>query len=289
MLPVDGDAANAASVLQAFKVGLDFIEYAKAPFALASSWLNEIISYRNATLQRRFGIDHLGMPGGQILQWDENWNKTVAGTFGTDLSWTSTPGTGSIIPISPGLGAPHAALFNAMAVLPPTGAATATWFQRASPDFVMNPDLSVSVEAPILLRSVGTNNTSVVFGFSNGAPGIATHGAFFSKASADTNWHATSPDTGSTDLGVPPVVDVYQRARVELLGANVSDNGTSRANFYLSGVLVGHADNPVPLGTGNALSVVFGALTQITGGSSCQFQIGPIRYRQNLVSGDAFI
>lgn len=77
--PVDGDACSAGSVSQENDVKDDFIAWLMSPYAqaaagnAASNWAQLIRVYKNARQQSRFGIDHLGFPGGQIFEIRENW------------------------------------------------------------------------------------------------------------------------------------------------------------------------------------------------------------------------
>jgi len=81
---VDGTGDNAASVNQQFKASANWNAWAAAPRAIAaagavlSNWAKPVLFFRNALLQRRFGIDHQGFPGGQIIGWDENWDDNSA-------------------------------------------------------------------------------------------------------------------------------------------------------------------------------------------------------------------
>lgn len=78
---VDGTADNSLSIMQQLRALADWGAWAAAPRAAAalgsllSNWAKPVLHYRNALGYRRFGIDHQGFPGGQIIQWDENWDS----------------------------------------------------------------------------------------------------------------------------------------------------------------------------------------------------------------------
>ena len=82
VLPADGDADNAASVAQAFKVLADNIAFLTLPRSAGGQV--PIMPYKNALLQTRFFVDAFGFPNGQIQQFCEMWDdvnltlKTVA-------------------------------------------------------------------------------------------------------------------------------------------------------------------------------------------------------------------
>lgn len=89
VLPLAGDGDTAASVTQAFKVLADFVAWLMNMRAKVSDWVTAIFVVRNARLLRRGGYDHLGFPGGQLLQWCEDWADTGMPGGGTPYSGVS--------------------------------------------------------------------------------------------------------------------------------------------------------------------------------------------------------
>jgi hypothetical protein len=81
-IPSDGDSENAASVTQMVKVLADWITAGFSPRArlatLAAHWPEGVIRFASALLHTRFGIDHLGLPAGRIVHWNEDWSRGVA-------------------------------------------------------------------------------------------------------------------------------------------------------------------------------------------------------------------
>jgi hypothetical protein len=81
-IPSDGDSENAASVTQMVKVLADWITAGFSPRArvatLTAHWSEGVIRFASALLHTRFGIDHLGLPGGRIVHWNEDWSRGVA-------------------------------------------------------------------------------------------------------------------------------------------------------------------------------------------------------------------
>ena len=83
------------------------------------------------------------------------------------------------------------------------------------------------------------------------------------------------------------------RLGLVLVGANQSDDSTARALLFIDGALVANVTSNLPLTTGGAgaglpLSPIMGVNTT-TGASVTEFYVGPMRYRQNMMAGDALI
>jgi hypothetical protein len=74
-LPIDTDPPNAATWAQAYKALADYVQFLKAPFGNSADVGQAIARYRNALLQARGVVDHLGYNDlGQVLQVNEDWN-----------------------------------------------------------------------------------------------------------------------------------------------------------------------------------------------------------------------
>ena len=82
----------------------------------------------------------------------------------------------------------------------------------------------------------------------------------------------------------------FHTAGIVLVGANQSDDSVARALLYVDGALVGDitAYLPYTAGSGLPLSPIFGVLTS-AGASTIDLLVGPVRYRQSMFAGDAFI
>lgn len=91
-IPADGDPRNAASIAQMVKVAMDWVSWLTKPRARTGIWAEAVMRFRSALLHTRFGIDHLGLPGGRIQQWNEMWERGNgwSGTLGP-AAITGTP------------------------------------------------------------------------------------------------------------------------------------------------------------------------------------------------------
>jgi hypothetical protein len=103
-LPADGDPLNAASVAQALKALADLADWLTKPQAKSTDYAAAIVRFRNALGQTRGLFDHLGLPGGRVIQWDECWDAnasiSVSGTMASvpligtvPLAYSATIGT----------------------------------------------------------------------------------------------------------------------------------------------------------------------------------------------------
>lgn len=285
-LPAAGDGDTAASVAQAFKVLGDYIAWLKAPRSAASAWAQRLRTYLNARQQRRHFIDHLGFPGGNVQGWDERWDKTLAGTFGANLAWVSTPGSGTIGIVPAGFLIGLCRLVGFTTSTSVTGLPGCTYAQRATGCCVPSADLAVTFDTVIWLTAVATNNTLVTVGLvsasSTSQAGGVGFGAWFSKAETQANWQACVDSVTPVDLGVGPSAGVAQRLRIEYMGTGTSDDSTARSLFYVDDVLKANIAHAItPGGSGDELVPLIGCARTTTGGAAVTLYVGPTRYRQN--------
>lgn len=286
-LPAAGDGDTAASVAQAFKVLGDYIAWLKAPRSKASAWTQRLRTYLNARLQRRFAIDHEGMPGGNIIAYDEYWDRTAAGLFGADLGWLSTPGSGSILPGAPNPTAPGGPAFGYVSLSPAMnvlGVPAATYLRRTNGLLAPHANLVASVAYPLNLETVGTNHVLVVHGLvsHNSTPDTIGGGARFRKDSADANWKCELNGIAAVDSGVPPVVNTYQRFKIVALGSGTSDDSAARVLFFIDDVQVANIAGLIAVTAFDRLVPFFGMKGDNSASPGVVANVGPFRYRQNM-------
>ena len=262
-----------------------------------NDWETEIVSYHDArNANRRWGIDHLGFPGGQIDVWDERWDLPDASLFGANQLWTKVGalGAGTVFSQPPAASTPgQSPLFRTVRVpIDPASTTNPSYVRRNQHTAIMSDDTVVVIEGIVALDQA-TSGTTVkyVFGLfgggdvpSNSAP---VTGVYFKKSGGDlTHWACVSTLGQSTATSGDPTSRVFQRLRLELLGANASDTGIARCNYKINGVLVNHTDNPIP--NSSPLFPMFGAVTEVNPGSSVPLYVGKLRFMQNLLPGDLF-
>lgn len=288
-LPADGDAANAASVAQALKQPSNEIAWLKAPFAKASAWVQRIRRYRNARGQYRAETDHEGFFNGNVVSYDEIWDRTAAGTFGADLPWTSTPGSGSVLPGAPNLSAPGGGKFAYVTMAPAMsvlGVPAASYLRRTNGSLVPHADMVSSLSYPLNLTNVGTNHMLVVHGLigHTGTPDSVAWGARFRKDSADTNWQCEVDGVGAVDSGVAPVANTYQRFKIVVLGSGTSDDSTARVLFFIDDAAspVANVAHLVTATNSDRMVPFFGTKGDNSGVGTPSANVGPLRYRQNM-------
>lgn len=291
VLPADGDADNAASVAQAFKVLADFIAWLVGAIAVASAWAQSIFWWSDARGHKRYEIGHWGIPAGSVFTHTEMWSPAAGfgqagiGPF-TNGSWTFT----------------SSAAGNSSLVSPP-GVSSGLNFSNLAPCLQINLDssgsgkhaswgdepMAVFVDESIVELEWDASAFTVLsvqwdMGFAaNGAAGSISKGVYFSRPdSPGTNWKAIAVDGGSpttVDTGILANATSHQ-FRIACVGAGVSDDATARALFYIDGVVVADITSNLPVNDGSLMSTCFGGIT--TGSTaSPRLLIGVKVSRQN--------
>lgn len=302
-LPADGDACNAASVAQALKVSADFDAWSKSPRAQAaagtgaSNWIEAIQLWKNARLQTRFLVDHLGFPAGKFVHWQEDWAAAYT-------SFHSGPGLSQPF-IGRWLGSidaagPSQVIVNygsnelrspAYRIEMGTSGAEIRVFTRTIP-VKADADTAMVMQWDECVHA-GTLNTFeqvgglVPMSYCTGGVGsafsaTAPNGCAFLRRTGDTNWFVYTKNGGSPaffDTGVAVAVGTPIRFRIETVGANVGDDSTARAIFYVNGVFktsvaVGTIADPAPMFETSKVS-----------GGTIQRDIGLIDFRANIWPG----
>ena len=66
-LPSPGDGDTAASVAQAYKALANEVSWLKEPRGVVGNWNQFLRKYENARQQKRFLVDHMGYPAGDLI------------------------------------------------------------------------------------------------------------------------------------------------------------------------------------------------------------------------------
>jgi hypothetical protein len=301
-LPADGDDPNAATFEQAFKVCADFIDWLMKPKATASEWEKVILPFRAAIGHRRFAVDHMGFPTGQVLVHDVNWRAAVAGAtqyfnanpgavYGSMPDWTYTS-------VNAGAG-------TSRAIMGPSYYGPAL---GVLPGEVLNDYITVSM-AP--LGSLRADN-HVVLEFSSVVPiqtTLTTHIAICDSPGTHVaaeanfigfringagNWFCVTKAAGvttATDSGVTAAIGAPvtrgDRLRIEWSGETVADDATRCCRFYINGAKVAEHFTNLPLGMLTGISISEVRTTAGAGGDT--LIVGPMRLRMSLSQVDTVL
>lgn len=306
VLPIDGENANVASIEQAFKVLADFTANTIRPRSNVGDG-SPIIQYRNAVLQSRFGIDHLGFPAGRIQRWQEDWGDVL-------LTQRDTPGT------APWAGRWLYSLIGADALasistqtedtgelaswsrfldLETTTVNTSCASVETLPFTKTVNGVSIAYQTEVLAGGdlVGPLTSEVSFGICDqtqqGVGGaFSARGFGFMCRPGDANWQAWAHNFGGafflSDTGHAGPGDTLYRARFrcEYYSAAAADDGVEKVLFYVDGALV--AAPAVSLG-GRPMRAFFRNLRQATGVAPFDIEFGVTDLAANLWAGDVFL
>lgn len=286
-MPVDGAPVNAATFAQAYKVLADFVAWLFSPRALLAAWATAIMIYLNARLQRRFVIDHMGFPGGNIVTWEEAWDKTAAGIFGANLSWISTTGSGTIAKVQSVAVIGSSAQIGISPNMGVAGVPAQSFIQRTDGTVQPHVNMAVAAQWSVQLANAGTNHVFAVHGLvphASSFPDVGSipWGCRFRKNSADVNWFCEVDGVAPVDSTVPPVASTFQRFRIEIVGTGTSDDSTARVIFYINDAIVANVAHVVTPTNTDRLVPFFGAKGDNTGATQETMYVGPVQYRQNI-------
>lgn len=304
-LPADGDACNAASIAQALKVNADFAAWLMSPRGQAaagtgaSNWAEAIRQYKNARLQTRFAVDHLGFPAGKFVQWQEDWSGSSSPSSAAFASaaltgrWLYSHEFSGIVTttldVEPSDSTLRAA-FLAMRINTSTDLVRA--FTRTTP-VAADADTSMVMQWDCCPNSGTLANTEhaaglvqasyVTGGTSSAFSADEPNGVAFVRRAADANWKIYTKNGGSAayaDTGVAAALTTPVRFRIETVGANVGDDSTARALFYVNGVFKAS----VPVATISTPRPMFSVSNP--GGGAARFDIGVVDFRANIWPGN---
>lgn len=295
VLPSDGDAANVASIHQAFKVLGDHIAWLFKPRAKAASFSQWIQTWRTALLHKRFTIDHMGLPAGRILAWLEQWR--IQGTLVIDtgiipnvIGWSFFTLNGS---------AAWGAISRVRLVILNVAAAVGNYATLTHlPESKFGAEKDIALEFTASLEVANSADTSYFLGFradadlfADPAPSNADAYVWFVKEAGTANWFAMCRDgAGSTsvDTGVVPVTGTAseQRFRIEWHGSTVADDSTSRILFFIDGVQVANITTNLPTVANLNLPCPTFAMENTVGAGNKEMYLGPVRCSANIFGSD---
>lgn len=304
-IPNAGEGATVSSISQFVKALGDHLAWLKKPRAKASSWAQAIMRFRNAGLHTRFAIDHLGLPGGHVIQKDILWERTLDSIGGTaaGTAFAAMPDF-KYFGLDTGPGSSSASISFAdfgQAALPCLAlrsAATGGDFAAVC-SALLGAFKDVNHWALDFMAAAGNgfDERDVVIGLGEylGADPDATQDFIGFKRidSINSNWHAvtrfgglpgTVTDTGVAIATGSPFPTSWDRLRVEWHGATVADNGTRAVRFYVNGALVATHTTNLPIDKN--FNIIVGD-THATGvANNVDFYVGPMRLRGNIFALD---
>jgi len=298
-LPADGDLPNAATFEQAFKVLADFIDWLKRPRATASVWDKCIIAFRAAIGHRRFAVDHLGFPTGQVVVKDVNWVysaltgysskfNTGESAFGAMPEWrykaVGTTGT-AIAYMAPSAYGP------ALGVL--VGRTLNDYVTVACGPFgVLRADNHVVLEFTAV-APVYSSITSHIGLCDDPSTTVAGGNNFIGfRVGGGGSWRCVTKSGGvetATDSAVAAAIGAARgdRLRVEWSGETVADDATRAVRFYINGTLIATHTTNLPLSSNVGIGI---GVVKTTADANDEYLIvGPMRFRMSLSEVDTVL
>jgi len=263
-LPVDGDALNSASVLQAFKVIGDYIAWLKSPRAVGSSYTQSIRSYRNARLQRRFLIDHEGFTIGPISGWRECWDNvgmaSVSANGNGDWAgrWSYSITNGGRVSVGAGLdvfGSNQIAQRLPWAGVSRTAGALSggsTLVQTKVPAAAFDGDATIAMKWDFTEANHSITGTTEIamglcgvdqLGRTSSFVALNAIGAALILRAGDTTWRRYTKARGVAASVVDTTIayagfGTLTRMRIDVLGANNADTSTGTVVFFIGGTAI---------------------------------------------------
>jgi len=267
-LPIDTDPPNGATFAQAFKVLGDFIAWLVDKFAIAGSMAQRIERWRNAKLQTRALISHAGFVEGKIMSWRECWEtdsvpaKSAVG-FGSWFGrWSYTIAgdaaggliSGNFANVGPptfGGGPtgtdPDMRTRNIFLATNPAGTAGSAQHVEATGQIILDADTCLTMQWDAKIHTISGNSddamgfiTTSLQNAGGTTESNAPFGAWFEKVPGTGTWlcfwQGASGGVVSLNSGV--TATGRQRFRIEVYGANSSDNSAHRVIFYINGTLI---------------------------------------------------
>jgi hypothetical protein len=298
-LPADGDDDNAATYAQAFKVLADFIDWLKRPRATANVWEKCIVAYRAAVGHRRFAVDHLGFPTGQVLVKDVNWVQSPtsvanhSGAAASYAAYAAMPEWSYRAVQTAGLSwaVPAASVFGPSIACRPGEGLNDYLTTFHAPQGSLLVDNHVSLEFTARVPSFGIK--TIIALCDEPSSHIDAGAAFIGfRIDGATDWKCVTKAAGVetvTASGVTAAIGSARpdRLRVEWSGPTVADDATQAVRFYINGVLVAtHTTNlPLAMLIGMGISQV-----RTTAGAGGEYLLGgPMRLRMSLSEVDSVL
>lgn len=298
-LPADGDMPNGATFEQAYKVLADFIDWLIKPAAAASVFEKAIMAFRAAIGHRRFAVDHVGFPNGQVLVNDVNWVASAAGAaekFGAAAAYAAyrampewaykavnVTGTARAI-MAP-------SLFGAALGVLPGEALNDYCTVYRSPMGTLRADNHVTLD---FTSRVPVQDITTYIGVCD-EPGshLGASADFIGfRITGALTWECITRAGGvttATNSGVTAAVGASRpdRLRVEWSGETVADDSTRAVRFYVNGVLRQTHTANLPLGMLAGIGISQLRASAAAGGDT--LVVGPMRFRMSLSEVDTVL
>lgn len=298
--PSDGDPLNVASLEQAFEAIANRLAWLRDPQAIAEAWEQRTWGVQNARGQRRWFLDHLGIPSGRIVHWTEDWRgaDSQSANGSSTFARTVRPWLAEIV---------KASLTTAVATKDPATAAADVTTKLSkllllqvgpdtgdkstaydNPEAAFSADNSMGLEVPVWPMAAALGDSIMqMYGLSSGTaalPGVAgfTGASFYYDDTVSPNWFVSVGNGAAVtnvDTNVAVAADAWQHLRVEWWGANVADDSASTVRFYIDGVQKG-GDITSNLPTTGYAGKRIGIQRTGTGGNE-KVYVGPVQYGYN--------
>lgn len=290
-LAADGDPLNAASIAQALKALADYATWAAAPLAPIADYTKVAWFAQNPRGLARGGFDHGGFPSGRLWSLRENWlNAPLLNTAGSAYygqGWYSvlvnTIPTQSSIEGEPAANGFVLTIEAGQSIGDKADIGTPVWH------LVCGADTDAMIEFDAYMAS--TSSTSLG-GFMNTiltTPlNAITAGAYFRSIAGGNIQCVTGDGTTTAVITTSLAPTGPQRMRIQLQGANASDDGTARALFWINGTLVANQTANLPTVAASQLGTRFGAF-QPGGGVTGGLSIGNVNVQQASWAGNNFL
>jgi hypothetical protein len=263
-LPIDGEAANAASIAQAFKALGNWVARALKPKGSTDPNNRYLWRGRTSVGHTRFALDRNGLPAGTCLQMQERWGNVSGSTslgwlVNYPYSWTTVgaAGFGAVFTYPATLYAPGAfyGLGDRTGVMriAVSAALNDAWGLQGSAMCGFHADADIAWEAIIIAEDdAGVTKPDLIAGFTDSctANPRAMPGVYFWRDITQANWQAVSRDATSetvVDTLVPVTAGAHVRARIEYRGANVNDGAVASVYYYLDQTLVATITTTLPV------------------------------------------
>lgn len=180
----------------------------------------------------RATIDHLGLPGGQISEWIEDWRGS--GTT-APYGWTFTTSGGAAATLSD----PTATLpFRRLALT--TAAASGAVEAKSNPLFSCGVDTVAVYEQTIRTGAAIDSGTSIFWLVGLKFGGIECR--FLLNPDSNANIQ-TDLDGSGVASSVAIAVDTTYRLRIEIIGDNMHAGSNTLVKFFINGTLIRSTTN----------------------------------------------
>ena len=270
-LPIDGEAANAASIAQAFKVLGNWLARAMKPKGSTTVANRYLWRGRTSLGHTRFALDRNGLPAGTYLQMQERW-PIITALSGpptsqelplypsiTWRSFCSAVASGQLFVHPPAVGGFAGVPNSRMGFVRLVAGDVLNQYYglQGTPMCAFHDDADITWETILNVDNIASaTKPDVMAGFADGVSGDprTMPGCYFWRDATTPNWQAVCRDATSetvVDTTIAVSAGANMRARIEYRGANVNDGGARTVYFFLGQIPVASITTTVPI-TGSA-------------------------------------